>query len=415
MSFFISWPFLANEFFSTTQCMIRKPKLGTTREGGQVMVTLRQMASTVILFLIGSSSLFALGGKAEKDAWMSVFIGVLAGLVLLSLVTLQIQKLEPERNLIEIYKLYFGKIIGFAFGFIYVIYYCYKCIRNVREFADLSIMLLLSDTPLSVVMLIICLIGGYAVMGGPGVFFRMVEMLLPILLLIYVVLYILLISSGLIDFNRLLPFLEKGFKPVWDAAIPEIISFPFGEMVLFLMFWRYVEFKQFSQIMKMTIKGYLFAGVFITFMNVVIISSLGSFAGWSTVPLLQAATYISIGNVFERIDPLVALLFFTAVYVKLTAYYLGASLALAYLLGISLRIAAIPVGLGIFFGSFWFKSYMHQVNVGFEQNLKYHFPIFQMLIPAVLLIVMLLRKGVRSGRSHKQPSHPSSEESNHAK
>ncbi|SFE73070.1 spore germination protein KB [Paenibacillus catalpae] len=377
------------------------------------MVTLRQIASMVILFLIGSSSLFLLGGKAERDAWMSVGVGVLAGFLVISLVTLQIQRLEPDRNLIEIFKLYFGRVIGFALGFIYVIYFCYKCIRNVREFADLSIMFLLSDTPLSVIMFIICLIGGYAVMGGPGVFFRMAEILLPFLLLIYALIYILLIATGTIDLGRLLPMLEKGFKPVWDAAIPEIISFPFGEMVLFLMFWRYIDRGSFSQVMKVTLNSYLFAGAFITVMNVVIVASLGSLAGWSTVPLLQATTYVSIGDVFERFDPFVALLFFTAVYVKLTAYYLGASLALAYLFRISLRIAAIPVGIGIFFGSFWFKSYMHQVNIGFEQNIKYHFPIFQMYIPVLLLIVMLLRSGVRSRSKHQ--SQPSSEDSNHAK
>ncbi|GLX67813.1 GerAB/ArcD/ProY family transporter [Paenibacillus glycanilyticus] len=378
------------------------------------MVTLRQMASMVIVFLMGSSSLFLLAGKAERDAWMAVALGVVAGFAVISLVTLQIQRLEPSLNLMEIFKLYFGKIIGFVIGFIYVLYFMYKCTRNVREFADLSIMFLLSDTPLSVLMLLICLIGCYAVMGGPAVFFRMAEVLLPILLLIYFLIYILLIGTGTVDLGRLLPLLEKGFKPVWDAAIPEIISFPFGEMVLFLMFWRYVQSSNFNEVIQMTLKGYLFAGAFITVMNVVIIASLGPLAGWSTVPLLQATTFVALGDVFERFDPFIALLFFTAVYIKLTAYYLGASLALAYLLGISLRIAAIPVGIGIYAGSFWFKSYMHQVNVGFEQNIKYQFPIFQMVIPVLLLIVMLLRSGVRSSSKQGQQSQPVSEDSHHA-
>nr|WP_202113387.1 GerAB/ArcD/ProY family transporter [Paenibacillus sp. MMS18-CY102] len=352
----------------------------------------------VILFLIGSSSLFLLGGSAGRDAWISVCIGVLAGLLLLSFVTLQIQKLEPDRNLIEIFMLYFGRITGFAFGLLYVIYYSYKSVRNVREFADLSIMFLLSDTPLPILVLMICLISAYAVIGGPGVFFQMMEVLLPILLLIYVLLYCLLISSGVIDFSRLAPMLDQGFKPVWDAAIPEIISFPFGEMVLFLMFWRYAKTSEFSQVMQMTIKGYLFAGVFITVMNVVTIASLGSFANWSTVPLLQATNFIDFGNILERIDPIVSLLLFSAVYVKLTAYYLGASIAFAYLFRVSLRIAAIPVGVGIFIGSLLFRSYMQQVNIGFEQNIQYHFPIFQIAIPAVLLLVMRIRTGVRAGK-----------------
>ena len=364
------------------------------------MITPRQLASTVILFLIGSSSLFLLGGNADRDAWISVIIGMLAGLLMLSCVTLQIQRLEPNRNLIELFKLYFGRIIGFVFGFIYIIYYSYKCIRNVREFADLSIMYLLPDTPLSMVILMICFIGGYAVIGGPGVFFRMVEVLLPILVVIYVVLFLLLLSAGLMDLNRLLPMLEKGFKPVWDAAIPEIISFPFGEMVLFLMFWRYTAEGDSGTVMGMTMKGYIFAGVFITLMNIVTIASLGQLSGWSVVPLLQATTFVELGNILERIDPLVSLLLFSAVYVKLTAYYLGASIAFAYLFRVKLRIAAIPVGFGIYAGSYWFKSYMHQVNVGFERNLKVHFPIFQIVIPIVLLLVMLMRKKIRSKGKH---------------
>lgn len=371
------------------------------REGTRlVMITPRQLTSTVILFLIGSSSLFLLGGNADRDAWMSVIIGVLAGLLLLSCVTLQIQRLEPDRNLIEIFKLYFGRIIGFVFGFIYVIYYCYKCIRNVREFADLSIMYLLPDTPLSMVILMICFIGGYAVIGGPEILFRMVEILLPILFMIYIVLFILLLSAGLVDLNRLLPMLEQGFKPVWNAAIPEIISFPFGELVLFLMFWRYTAADDYKVVTRMTIKGYVFAGAFITLMNVVTIASLGQFASWSVVPLLQATTFVELGNILERIDPLVSLLLFSAVYVKLTAYYLGASIAFSYLFRISIRISAIPVGIGIYFGSFWFKSYMEQVNVGFERNLKFHFPVFQIVIPIVLLLIMLIRKKVRSNNNH---------------
>ncbi|WP_336776420.1 GerAB/ArcD/ProY family transporter [Paenibacillus sp. MMO-58] len=277
------------------------------------MVTLRQLATMVILFLIGSSSLFLLGGTAERDAWLSVAVGVLAGFVVISLVTLQIQRLEPDRNLIEIFMLYFGKVIGFVFGLVYVVYFCYKCTRNVREFADLSIMFLLSDTPLSVIMLIICIIGGYAVMGGPGVFFRMAEVLLPILILIYAAIYFLLIMTGTIDLARLLPILEKGFKPVWDAAIPEIISFPFGEMVLFLMFWRYIDKSSFGQVIRITLKSYLFAGLFITVMNVVIIGSLGSLAGWSTATML-----------IDKTSPIAMLCF---------------------------------SGPAFFFGSFWFKSY----------------------------------------------------------
>lgn len=86
---------------------------------------------------------------------------------------------------------------------------------------------------------------------------------------------------------------------------------------------------------------------------------------------------------------------------------MGAALALGSIFGTSYRRLILLSGLAIFAGSMLFRSYMQQIWFGFEYNLKYHFPVFEVVIPLLLLIVMRIRRkgkqspigGVRHGSS----------------
>lgn len=185
----------------------------------------------IILFQIGSSPLFLLASEAGSDAWISVFIGMLCGMLLLIAVTLQVHRKAPGLNLVEIFNSTFGKVAGSLFGVSYIVYFCYKAIRNVREFGDLMILFLLPTTPLWFIMFVFLILAGYAVYQGVEVFARIAEILLPIIILLYVGLFIMIYCTGLFDIHRLQPVMDNGLKKVAGAAIPGLISFPFGEMV----------------------------------------------------------------------------------------------------------------------------------------------------------------------------------------
>jgi spore germination protein KB len=366
----------------------------TNAKGGSGLerISLNQLGSMIVLFLIGSSSLFLLASDAGNDAWLAVFVGMLGGLALLWGVNLMIFRHAPNSNLIEIINDHFGKYIGFLLSLGYVSYFCYKSIRNVREFGDLTSMLLLPNTPISVLMLIICAMAAYTVMSGVGVFFRMAEFILPLVIAIYVILFLIIAYADLLHFDNLLPVMDKGLKPILKAAFPGLISFPFGELVLFLMFWKYAE-QEGHLMVSITIKCYLFSGLFIMTTNLLIWAGLGKLAPVITIPFMQMTTFIQIAKILERIDPFVALLLFTGVYFKLTAYYMGAVLAVRYMTKLSKAYAVLIVGAAIYLGScIIFKSYMEQVSFGFNLNLKYHFPIFQIAFPLLLLIVVLVKK-----------------------
>lgn len=353
-------------------------------------VSLYQLATMIILFQIGSSPLFLLASEAKQDAWISVFIAMACAFGLLAFVTLGIHRQEPDKNLIQILQDYFGKIIGLFLSWSYVVYFIYKSVRNVREFGDLTIEYLLPESPLIVICGILMLVSGYAVFKGVEVFFRVTEFLLPFIAFLYASLFLILMCSGVVSSNQLLPVLQEGIRPAVSAALPEVISFPFGEMVLFLMYWSYAKDKQATT--RVTLKAYCTSGMFLVFTNAFIIAAIGpALAGAGGIPLMLAASLAEISRVIERMDPFVAILLFTGVLIKQTAYYMGATLALATIFKTSPRRTLLPAGIAIYAGSMMFRSLMQHVWFGFEYNIKYHFPIFQIVLPILLLIIMKLR------------------------
>lgn len=357
-----------------------------------------QLGVMIIMFEIGSSPLFLLASEAKRDAWISVLIAMVCGMLLLVFITLRIQRLEPGLNLIDILLRYCGRWLGQLLAWPYIIYFLYKSVRNVREFGDLMNLYLLPDSPLVVVIGIIMLLSAYAVYKGVEVFFRVTEVLLPIITVIYFFLLLLIVIVGDISLYNLLPIMEDGLGPVVSAALPEVISFPFGEMVLFLMYWKFVNEKK--TVLPATLISYTMAGLFLVITNAMILSILEpGMAGAGGIPLMIIASLIRITQFTERMDPLVAILLFIGVWIKQTAYYLGAAMALASIFKTSYQRMTLPAGLVIFTGSLMFGSYMEQIRFGFEYNIKYHFPIFQIMLPMLLLLVMIIKKK----RKHTPP------------
>ncbi|UIO41908.1 spore germination protein [Brevibacillus brevis] len=82
-----------------------------------------QLSAMIILFQIGSSTLFELGIGAKQDAWLTVLTGMAVSFLLLMLF-LGIQRREPNKILVQIlvqYLGFFGKIAAFS----YVLFFAY--------------------------------------------------------------------------------------------------------------------------------------------------------------------------------------------------------------------------------------------------------------------------------------------------
>lgn len=79
-------------------------------------ISKHQLFCLIILFEIGSTTLFALGIDAKQDAWIAILVAMLIGFVLLWLYT-GLQKYFPEKNFAQIIITLLGKVIGMPLVF----------------------------------------------------------------------------------------------------------------------------------------------------------------------------------------------------------------------------------------------------------------------------------------------------------
>lgn len=350
-----------------------------------------ELIAMMILFLIGSTPLYELGVGANQDAWLVVMVAMLAGLLLL-FVYLYIQKRNEDSNLFEILNHHLGRVLGTIVSISYIFYFAYESMRNTREFGDIINIAFLPKTPIALLMLVMILLSAYAIFKGTEVFFRVVEFLLPFTIIGYFLIFIMFIVSKNIHLERLQPVLEHGMMPVVREAIPKVISFPFGEVVVFLAFWKHLNHKK--PLSKISIYSYLFVGMLLLIFNLLNLTILSpQILSITTLPMLRSVRLIEIANFLERLDPVIILLIYIGIFVKMTAFYLGAVIGLTYLIQkMSYKIWTIIVGIFIYATSFAAPNFIYHTWIGFTRNLLYDFPVFQIWIPLALGLIVMSKR-----------------------
>ncbi|MFG1732728.1 endospore germination permease [Paenibacillus sp. 843] len=353
-------------------------------------IRVTELVCYLALFEVGSTTLFFLGAEAKRDAWLAMALAACIGLLLLSMY-LMIHRTDPDLDLYDLCKRYFGKVIGYAANFAFAAYFTYEASRNLRDLGELTVLTLLNRTPLAFIMLVAIIVIASTVMYGPRVVFLVSSGLLPIVVLSYIIIYSLLISTGLIKTEMMLPVLEHGFKPVLSAAIPELVSFPFGQTLLFLVFFPLVKKK--GKLRKGVMITYIITVICLVMINQVNILVLGpTLAARSTLPLLQVVQLIEIADVFERIDVLFVLVLFLGLGAKMTAFYMGAVVGLTKLTGIPYKICTVLLGVCLYILSFLSPNYPHHLWLGIKVVVTYVTPIFQVALPLMLLFTIWIRQ-----------------------
>jgi spore germination protein KB len=344
----------------------------------------------LVLFEIGSTTLFMMGSEAKQDAWLAMLIGALVGLVLL-LLHLAIHRQDPSLDLFMLFRRYMGKYLGTFMNLLFVGYFTYETSRNLRDLGELTVMTLLNQTSIWIILLITIMVISNSVRYGPGVIFLTCMILFPIIALGYAIIIILIPATGLLHLEFMQPILEKGLQPVLKAAIPDIVSFPFGQTVLFLVFYPLVT--KGRHLTRSVIISYCAVALFLTGFNQLNIFVLGpTLATNLTLPLLTTVQLIELPEVFERMDPLFTLLLFLGLGIKMSLFFSGAVTGLERITSISYKKWVFPLAALIYGLSFISPNYTHHIEVGRGVAVKYWWPVFQFGLPLLLFIVILIQK-----------------------
>lgn len=367
----------------------------TEERGGKYMEKAKingsQLFVLVVLFEMGSAILFGLGANANQDAWIVILLGMAAG-VLLFLIYYRLYIFYPDLPFTSYIQRLLGKWLGRFIGVLYIIYFMYISTRVMRDFGDLLTSTVYTATPLFVVNTLMILTIIYAIHKGIEVIARVGQLYFAVIYFLAIIGMLLIIFSGLIHLENLLPILENGWKPVIKTTIRVSVTFPFGEMIVFTMLLPFLNEKKKAK--KVCIGGMILAGINITLTTIINIAALGVNAfKQSTFPLLSTISKIQIADFIERLDVFFMLYLVIGGFFKVTIFYYAAVAGAADIFQFTnQRKLVFPIGFIILIASLTIASnYSEHIFEGLQVVPFYIQYPMQFFIPAILLIIAYIK------------------------
>jgi spore germination protein KB len=326
---------------------------------------------------------------AGSDGWFSVSIPAFCyGLIVVGVV-LSLAGRFPSQVLTEYLPEVIGKVPGKLLAAIYAVVLINFTFGALNEGSSFIKTAFMGHTPLMVFDAIGAIVGIYGAYLGVEVIVRHNQLLFPLWMLSLVAVLSLVAKD--ISFSNLRPVFENGLIPVLKGTY--FLSPWLGEISILLMVFPYLNQKQEAFKTALWVLGPLaiLAGV-------TMLVTLGVFGSQVTAHLVfpydSLARYISVGDFIERMNILLAAVWFSGVVVKLAILYHSSGIAIANVIGLkSYRITLIPIAIAtvilskVVFGDAYSKL------TGFLFGIYPPYgALVEVAIPAIILLVAVIRK-----------------------
>ena len=349
----------------------------------------------VIIFSIGSSVILApsiLASTAKQDGWIAYFLSILIGLGFLFVYN-RLASLYPDLSFVEYSQAILGKWLGRLTSVLFLIYVFLVCNSLLREIGEFITINVLVETPIQIIMIMFLLASLIGVHLGLEVIGRTAVIFFPWIIGLFTLLFVFLIPEY--DLINIQPVFEGGIKPILKGSY-HTLAMPFLELAIFLMILPAVIKKE--KVNKAFYSGAIIGGLVIFLLVLFSFISLGP----DTTDRQVYSTYllgkkISIGDFIERIEIIVAIIWFLSIYFKLTLCYYGLSLGLAQLFKLH-HYQTLIFPLAILIISFSILQYPNVVI--FKQTLMkalVPYSLFICLIIPLLLLTVGKMKKQRDG------------------
>lgn len=342
----------------------------------------------IIMFILGTSSIFVTGLEAQNDIWLAVILSILAALPII-LIYARLHYIFQGEDLFSIIEICFGKFIGKVIGIIYVWFIFHTGTSVLMNWTQFVITVTFPETPIVIVTIIAIILSIWIVKEGIEVIGRWVSLFL--LFVICIIISGIILSIPNMDIDNVQPLLYNGIKPVLKGAY-SVFMFPFTQLVVITM--SISNFRRKRSSFKIYILGLFIGGVLILLTSLSNILVLGvDIASNTYYPSYDSATKINIGNLLQRMEILVAIGFTLTAFLKISIYLLATCKGITKVFGytdyrfIVTPIALLMINLSIFLND----SLMDYFSYITEVWIYYAFP-FHVILPIIIWIVAEIRK-----------------------
>ncbi|AFK87290.1 GerAB/ArcD/ProY family transporter [Thermoanaerobacterium saccharolyticum] len=357
-------------------------------------VTIKELFSAMFLFEIGNTILFAHGISAKQDSWIAVLLAMISALPLLYLYIFLYNTYNI--NLTEILKVSFGKIIGRIISIIYMFYFFYMAARVTRDYLELSTSSIFPLAPIKIIAIFLMIVTAYFLLFDISVTLNVANILLPFFLSLISIIFIFAFTIPGYSFSKIFPIFEGGIMPVLKAAYPRILTFPFGEMFVFMMIFP--EIKCSKDLFKYSSLVYLITGILLAFNDINIISAIGvKEASRVNFPFYTVTRLITLGFL-RSLDSLYIALMIIGNLIKIIIFAFAGLKACQSVFDIKeYKFLIIPTATIVYALSIvTAESYFIQIPVELPIMALYvHVPLL-VIVPLILLIVYFLKKVINS-------------------
>lgn len=345
----------------------------------------RQFFILVFLFTIGTAIIVGphlATADAYQDGWLSAILGLLLGISLVWVYS-TFGKYFFEKTLIEMTQLVFGKWIGSIISFLFVAYLITLASLVLINICHFTVSRILLHTPVIAVEYMYVGLIIFAVILGIEVLARAAEVLVPFFLILFLFFVIGLFPH--IDIDNVRPVLGNGLYPVFKSSIGYTI-FVFGELVIFLMITPFVSKK--DKIKRSFLSGAVLGGVVIFIVVSISLLVLGPSATiYHTYPAYALAKKINYENVFQRVEVIMAGIWYISIFFKLSLLMEVIVNGLKQILHLREKsLFSIPVGMLLVPVSLWLAP---NVAVYFTSITRW-LGLFTLLIMIYPVIVMAI-------------------------
>lgn len=312
---------------------------------GNIKISIRQFTVLVMFYTIGTTILVipsSLAADAEQNAWIAAIVGWLLGLLIVGLYIL-LSKQFPAMTLIEYTEKIFGKWLGKLISLLFVFFSFIAASSVLFYMGNFMTTQVMPETPIES---FIILFAGIVLMGlrlGLEVLARAAEILFPWFLLLFIVSTLFLIPE--VDIQKILPITEIGIKPIFKASLSYIGTASLPLIVFLMVFPACVNHPEEGG--KAFFIGNLLGGIFVIIITFLSISILGAdFSERNIYPSYALAKKINIGNFIQRVEILMAGMWFLTIFFKTSFYSYHFITGLAQIFGLKdYRPLVLPYGM----------------------------------------------------------------------
>jgi len=350
-----------------------------------------QIVCLVTAFSLGSTLLKTPAAGAGHDDWLAIMLGLTEALVFVFIFTLLCIKF-PGKTLVEFNDLIYGPFLGKLISLAYMFYFFLLATLALRLFGDFFTGLIFVQTPFVVLISLIVLVCASAVRNGIEVIARCSGILVPLTVLLMIILTI-IFSIPDMKLSR--------FLPVFDLPLGEFLrtshytaTFPFGQSVAFLMILAFIgsDPKKVKKARICLMLGLVGGGLLLSLATFRNTGLLGHTKVISNYTSFEAARLIDVGEIFTRVEIIVAINFLAMGFLVVSLLYYNTVLGMAQILRLRTYLPLVlPIGVLLVCTSILqFDNILEHRR--FSENITPYFALpFQIGIPILSLVICKIR------------------------